>query len=402
MQQLDFLGVIDKPTTVCPVCEKIFETDKFHLYKKYCSKTCFEKVRKEKKALKNKRYRERHKEPLRKRKKEYYFKISSIRKEERKRKLKEEFDLLSKREEEKEWQPMKDWEDYYEIRLRKDTETIEVRYKHNKKILEPYFSKYSYLYSLNNTIKKTSIAVQKLIAIHYIENPKKFVNVIHLDGDKKNNKLSNLKWGKKKCKMGADNHASKGTINVYKDGIFQFKINGSKREIIERGFNDTAVYKCTYGLQKIYKGYTFVRVSLSEEEKKSYIEKSEKKKIQNRPKKTAYVLNRLKKDPNFKLSTMLRKRIRNVLTGKKIKKCYKSIDLLGCSIQNAKEHIEKQFKEGMSWENYGHKTWHIDHIIPCASFDLTDPEQQKKCFHYTNLQPLWSYENLSKGNKILS
>ena len=61
-----------------------------------------------------------------------------------------------------------------------------------------------------------------------------------------------------------------------------------------------------------------------------------------------------------------------------------------------KKHIEIQFKEGMSWENHSLNGWHIDHIIPCASFDLTDPDQQKKCFHYTNLQPLEKIENIKK------
>ena len=82
-------------------------------------------------------------------------------------------------------------------------------------------------------------------------------------------------------------------------------------------------------------------------------------------------------------------------------KTSKSLELLGSTIQEAREHLEKQFKEGMTWDNHGHKGWHIDHIIPCASFDLTDPEQQKKCFHYTNLQPLWAKENISKGSKII-
>lgn len=103
---------------------------------------------------------------------------------------------------------------------------------------------------------------------------------------------------------------------------------------------------------------------------------------------------------NLKLSQNIRRRMRETITLVS-KKIDSTMNLLGCTIQQAREHIEKQFKEGMSWENYNHKTWHIDHIIPCASFDLTDPEQQKKCFHYTNLQPLWAKENLSKGSKIL-
>lgn len=55
-------------------------------------------------------------------------------------------------------------------------------------------------------------------------------------------------------------------------------------------------------------------------------------------------------------------------------------------------------KEGMSWENYGE--WHIDHIVPCSSFDLTDPKQQEDCFNFKNLQPLWGWENSKKGSKI--
>lgn len=114
---------------------------------------------------------------------------------------------------------------------------------------------------------------------------------------------------------------------------------------------------------------------------------------------------RLVKDENYKIQHKLKKnlsrRIRHIIKNSGGKKFCKSMDLLGCTIQEAKEHLEKQFKEGMTWDNHGNYGWHIDHIIPCASFDLTDPEQQKKCFHYTNLQPLWANENMSKGAKIL-
>ena len=296
---------------------------------------------------------------------------------------------------------MKDWEDSYEIRLRKDTETIEVRYKNNKNIMQPYLSKHnSYLYSLRDGVRKSSITVQKLTAIHYIKNPKNFINVIHIDDNKANNKLSNLKWDKKKCKMGTDNHASKGIIKVYKDGVFQFNLNG-KKEIVEKGFFDGAVYKCVYGLQKIYKGYTFIRENLTEEEKNEKLKEYENKKIINRPKKTKYVLDKMKTDPIFRIKQTLRKRVLNALKTVGIKKAHKTVELIGCSVEMCKEHIEKQFQEGMGWHNHGPLGWHIDHIIPCSAFDLTDPEQQKKCFHYTNLQPLWYHDNLSKGSKIL-
>lgn len=85
------------------------------------------------------------------------------------------------------------------------------------------------------------------------------------------------------------------------------------------------------------------------------------------------------------------------------KKSAHTVELLGCSVNELKIHLESQFKEGMSWANYGNPNgdhsncWHIDHIVPCASFDLSDPEQQKKCFHFTNLQPLWADENMRKG-----
>jgi hypothetical protein len=111
---------------------------------------------------------------------------------------------------------------------------------------------------------------------------------------------------------------------------------------------------------------------------------------------------RYRNDPQYKIMINLRGRMKNIFKIKNIKKTNKTIDLLGCSKQEAINHIQSQFKEGMTWENHGHFGWHIDHIIPCSSFDLADPEQQKKCFHYTNLQPLWWQDNLSKGCKILS
>ena len=80
-------------------------------------------------------------------------------------------------------------------------------------------------------------------------------------------------------------------------------------------------------------------------------------------------------------------------------KCGRTTDFIGCSVAHLKAHLESLWQEGMSWDNYGFRGWHIDHIRPCASFDLSDPAQQRECFHYTNLQPLWAKENIAKGKK---
>ncbi len=115
--------------------------------------------------------------------------------------------------------------------------------------------------------------------------------------------------------------------------------------------------------------------------------------------KSKYKRNRMKRDVTFKILHRLRTRILLVLHGKR--KADSSMNLLGCSAEDLKKHLEDQFKDDMSWDNYGIKGWHIDHIKPCASFDLSVIEEQKKCFHFTNLQPLWWHENLSKSDKII-
>ena len=73
---------------------------------------------------------------------------------------------------------------------------------------------------------------------------------------------------------------------------------------------------------------------------------------------------------------------------------------LGCTIDEFKVYIENKFQEGMSWENWKHDGWHLDHIKPLSSFDLTDREQFLEACHYTNLQPLWGWQNMQKHDKI--
>jgi hypothetical protein len=81
-------------------------------------------------------------------------------------------------------------------------------------------------------------------------------------------------------------------------------------------------------------------------------------------------------------------------------KSRRSQELIGASAEAVKSYLQSRFRDGMSWANYG-TVWHIDHIRPCASFDLTRPEQQNLCFHYTNLQPLLVAENLKKGDRVI-
>ena len=110
-----------------------------------------------------------------------------------------------------------------------------------------------------------------------------------------------------------------------------------------------------------------------------------------------YEKKRKKTDPNFKLACTLRSRIGSVLSKIKQGKYMHTMELVGCTIDELKQHLESQFDEGMTWENHG--LWHIDHIIPCCSFDLTKKIDQQVCFNWSNLQPMWGEENLSKSGK---
>ena len=99
----------------------------------------------------------------------------------------------------------------------------------------------------------------------------------------------------------------------------------------------------------------------------------------------------------LKIKDTLRSRVDQALRWSGTKKSAKTMDLIGCSIPELRAYLEAQWLPGMSWDNWARDGWHIDHIRPCSSFDLTDPEQQRQCFHFTNLQPLWWQDNLKKS-----
>lgn len=119
---------------------------------------------------------------------------------------------------------------------------------------------------------------------------------------------------------------------------------------------------------------------------------------ENKDKLNQYFQKRRQEDVQYKLKCNLRTRLHHAI--KDGSKSSSTLELLGCSVETLKQHLENQFKTGMHWDNYGVNGWHIDHIKPCASFDLSDVKQQSECFHYTNLQPLWADENIRKSDKI--
>ena len=110
-----------------------------------------------------------------------------------------------------------------------------------------------------------------------------------------------------------------------------------------------------------------------------------------------YQKSRYDRDENFKIRKTLRTRINSALRAQGASRTASAVKDLGCTIPEFKAYMEGLFKPGMTWDNHSLDGWHIDHIRPLVAFDLSDPEQQKLACHYTNLQPLWAEDNLSKS-----
>nr|WQM87186.1 endonuclease VII [Marseillevirus cajuinensis] len=135
----------------------------------------------------------------------------------------------------------------------------------------------------------------------------------------------------------------------------------------------------------------------SEKGKKNREEYRERTKDVSREKNRLWAKEKRRTDPSFRIKCSLRSRLnKSVQRGSK---SASTLELLGCTIPELKEHISKQLPEGIFWEDHG-KKFELDHIVPVSAFDLLDPIQQRVCFHYTNLQPLSRKENSKKGAKF--
>jgi hypothetical protein len=122
---------------------------------------------------------------------------------------------------------------------------------------------------------------------------------------------------------------------------------------------------------------------------------------EHRKRNTDRVRKKRKEDPAFRLLCNLRSRVKNAIIKQSGVKAYKTMELLGCTIEFVRKYLESKWLPGMTWENYGRGGWVVDHQAPCAIHNLLDPEEQKRAFHYSNLSPMWEIDNLLKSDKIL-
>ena len=139
---------------------------------------------------------------------------------------------------------------------------------------------------------------------------------------------------------------------------------------------------------------------------KDYYEKNKARIIQNaakykkdNPDKVRKHRKKYTENTHVKIKRSQAARVRKALRSAGVSKSDKTLNYIGCTARELVAYLEGQFSSGMSWDNYGISGWHIDHIRPCASFDFSDKKQIHVCFHYTNLQPLWAADNMSKGDK---
>jgi hypothetical protein len=169
--------------------------------------------------------------------------------------------------------------------------------------------------------------------------------------------------------------------------------------------------QCYYNLNKKYiltKNKEYRKTKIGKEKLAEYLEKN-KEKIKtrrkaynkfNKEKIKAYKNQQYKNNIQYKLRDVLKRGLNRSLKNKNLKKAASITELIGCSLEQLKQYLESKFQPGMSWDNHSRFGWHIDHIKPLVSFDLSNLNKVKEACHYTNLQPLWWLDNLKKSDKL--
>ena len=201
--------------------------------------------------------------------------------------------------------------------------------------------------------------------------------------------------------------------------IHEKKYNSSKHGRLKRYLKQKRYYKKNYlkireqdrKRSKTPKNRAYAR----EYNKRDYVRKKKKSYNQSYRKKNLdrllekdrlYAKNVKRKDPNHLIKELCRRRILIALKSQGAIKSESLKKLIGCSIQIFRKNLENQFyshpktSEKMSWKNHGLKGWHIDHKIPLNNFNLRKISEQRKAFNFKNTQPMWSFQNLSKGHRV--
>jgi len=172
----------------------------------------------------------------------------------------------------------------------------------------------------------------------------------------------------------------------------------------EKKYKDGLSRKCKYCRKQYLKQYNLKNKDAIAEKQRQYQLKNRDRininrriyKLKNREQINKQQTERKKTNPLFKLSCNIRNLIYQSIKNQGCKKNTKTANILGCDFETFKAHLEKQFTKGMSWDNQGE--WHLDHIYPVSL--ARDEAHLIELNHYTNFQPLWAFDNISKGNKI--
>ena len=195
-----------------------------------------------------------------------------------------------------------------------------------------------------------------------------------------------MKWDKEYRKEYSKEHYLKNKEKRHKQNKIYFLKNREKRL---KQFKEHHLKNREQRNKSMREHYLQKKEQYQERQKK-YNSKPETKELKRKRWRSRY-----KTDINFRLRNICRTRIYQAL--KFNCKSASTMKLIGCTVDELRQHLESQFEPWMTWENHG--LWDIDHIIACAKFNLVDPEQQRICFNWSNLQPLEHIENIKKGAK---
>ena len=248
-----------------------------------------------------------------------------------------------------------------------------------KDITDPKERKKAYHKAYHKVYREANKDILKIKKKDYIKVNKDKIKAHRKEYYQVNKDRINLK---KKAYNKAYGEANKDKIKAYRE---------ANKDILK--IKKKAYYKANEDIFKVKKKNYYE----ANKEKLKLIQKAYND--ANKGKRNKHLKHKLKTDSQFKLSCYLRGRLRSAIKGNF--KAGSAVKDLGCSIEELKQHLESKFSPGMTWDNWTTDGWHIDHIKPLASFDLTDRKQLLEACHYTNLQPLWAKDNLTKNDKII-